>query len=227
MSGPVYGNGLGAIAQEQPAMAALATQNQALMLEVEVLKKQQAAMQQLFQQMVKQNEHLAAANTGGSAALKETVQQLDNGQMARDAEIELLRQEITLFKAQQEEANANHADEIRRKDGLIAQLERRVTYLEARQGPYQELTQSIKEIASTDFIRNLATPPGGVESRIKFDILPPTVAARYLAAGKEHAKIADGLLSAVAKVDAELLKVEKEELKALNDNQESLAKEEQ
>jgi hypothetical protein len=219
MIGSVHGNGLGAIAQEQPAMAELATQNQALEQKNAALEKQHVAMSLLIQELMQQNARLAAANAGGSTLLKETVQQLDNGQMARDAEIELLRQEVTLLEAQQEEANTQHADELRRKDGLIAQFERRIAQLEARQGPYQELTQSIKEIASTDNVRGRATPSGGFERRIRHDLWSPDTAGYYLKQMKDGAEIADGLISAVAKINEELLKVEKEELNALNENQ--------
>jgi uncharacterized coiled-coil protein SlyX len=218
MIGSVHGNGLGAIAQEQPAMAELATQNQALEQKNAALEKQQAAMSLMIQELMQQNARLAAANAGGSALLKETVQQLDNGQMARDAEIELLRQENTLLKAQQEEANAQHADELLGKDGLNAQLERRVTQLEARQGPYQELTQSIKEIASTPVVSDYATLSKGWEAQI-YRIHDSFEAAIHVERKKAIVDLAVGLTSAVAKINEELLKVEKEELKALNENQ--------
>jgi chemotaxis receptor (MCP) glutamine deamidase CheD len=199
-----YGGELVAIMPEQPAMVALATQNQALMLEVEALKKQQAAMQQLFQQMVKQNERLAAANAGGSALLKETVQHLDIGQSALAAENELLRQEITLLKAEQEEANAQHGDEVNQKDGQIAEQATTIEWQKKKIKILESAFSVMKSVSSSDFVQlktSVAISKYSLDVYDEFDI------SYYL---REHAPYADALTKSVEDTNEALLNLLKE-----------------
>jgi chromosome segregation ATPase len=206
MIGPVNGNGLGAIVQEQPAMAELATQNQALEQKNAALEKQHAAMSLMILQLTQQNARLAAANAGGSALLKETVQQLDNGQMARDAEIELLRQENTLLKAQQEEVNAQNADETQQKNGRIARLERRIAELEAKQQACQEFFQAVRTVSTSDCI--IGSTTDGLNQTLKhlygLNRNSPATIGYIAQMGRIKPESADALVLAVAKVQQDL-----------------------
>jgi small-conductance mechanosensitive channel len=207
MIGPVHGNGIVANMQEQPGMAALATQNQALVQENQALKKQQAAMQQLFQQMAKQNERLAAVNAGGSTMQLKGAELLGEKVNALTEANELLRQENTLLKAQQEEVNAQHADETQQKNGRIVRLERRIAELEAKQQACQEFFQTVRTVSTSDFIIQSTTD--GLNQTLKScsDYWSPYTLNWRIKDGRVKAESADALVLAVAKVQQDLLDI--------------------
>jgi LPS sulfotransferase NodH len=123
--------------------------------------------------------------------------------MARDAENELLRQEITLLKAQQEEANAQHADEIKRRDSHAEQRERRIAELEAKQQACQEFFHTVRTVSMSDFI--VDNKLEGLSKRTAH--LSPHTASIVEQRFRVTAASADALVLAVAKVQQDLLDI--------------------
>jgi hypothetical protein len=97
---------------------------------------------------------LAAANAGGSIIQLKGAELLGEKVSALTEANELLRLENTLLKAQQDEANAQHADEISQKNSHIAQLERGFTEQVVEKLAYREFFKKIKKVSESPLVMN-------------------------------------------------------------------------